>query len=181
MGFALIKKNSPKNGYDSHAIVEIMIDTKEDLQSLPVGFDAGSIAYTADRSVTATLNTKGEWIEHVGENGGGSGGGIFVVNAVVDEDANTLTVDKTLNEITDAYDRGMMVIMRDNMSGSYTLPVRPSETEGSFCSVTGGYAGSNGWLVTAIVTIDSNGVAKYANMSVNCPVMYTFPEERVGT
>ena len=83
MGFALIKKNSPKNGYDSHAIVEIMIDTQEDLQNLPVGFDAGSIAYTADRSVSATLNTKGKWVNHVD---GGSGSGCGIPTAIIKQD-----------------------------------------------------------------------------------------------
>ena len=119
MGFALIKKNSPKNGYDSHAIVEIMIDTKEDLQNLPVGFDAGSIAYTADRSVTATLNTKGEWIEHVGENGGGSGGGMFVIEIVVDSDANVATVNKTFAEIDAAYRAGLLPVVYDPKNGIF--------------------------------------------------------------
>ena len=73
MGWSLIKKNSPKDGFDSYKIAEILVDTEGDLLDIPVDkFSPGSIAYTADRSVSATLNTKGEWVKHVGSGSGGS-------------------------------------------------------------------------------------------------------------
>lgn len=87
MGWSLIKKNSPKDGFDSYKIAEILVDTEGDLRDIPVDkFSPGSIAYTADRSVSATLNTKGEWVNHVGSGSGGSGSGGGIPTAIIKQD-----------------------------------------------------------------------------------------------
>ena len=84
MGWSLIKKNSPKDGFDSYKIAEILVDTEGDLLDIPVDkFSPGSIAYTADRSVSATLNTKGKWVNHVD---GGSGSGCGIPTAIIKQD-----------------------------------------------------------------------------------------------
>lgn len=71
------------NGYRD---IEILMDTAEDLKDLPVDCPIGSIAYTADQSVKATLSPSNVWVQHKSEEtSGGSGGSNMVEKVLLDE------------------------------------------------------------------------------------------------
>ena len=102
-------------------------------------------------SVSATLNTKGEWVVHVGggsNNGGGSsGGGRMIVNVTdVDFDNYIANADKTGAEIVAALEAGVDVVahMPSEMHGAPATCVLHIDTygkdeDGSCAAIFTGY------------------------------------------
>lgn len=81
-----------------------------------------------DGSTDLTPNNRKEhWYKEIVDaigsgGGGGTGGGAFVVNTV---DGDELTLDKTWQDIKDAYDAGSVVMMYDETAIGYLTLIKP--------------------------------------------------------
>lgn len=64
MSFSIIKQNEQPN---SAMLIEYMIDSQSDLQSLPTNVAPGSVAATADLTAIYRLDNSGEWVKVGGE------------------------------------------------------------------------------------------------------------------
>lgn len=102
---------------------EYLCESADDIADLPTGASSteisrpapGSLAYIeSDSSARYILKNSREWGEYPMAGGGGStGGGVFIVTATFDEEAGTLTLDKTWLEIATAMSAGKIALLLD--------------------------------------------------------------------
>lgn len=122
MAFSVTKCDvggSTANGYH----YEFLCESADDISDLPTGASSteisrpapGSLAYIeSDSSARYILKINREWGEYPMAGGGGStGGGVFIVTETLDEEAGTLTLDKTWLEIATAMSAGKIAILLD--------------------------------------------------------------------
>ena len=63
MAFRIIKKGYMADGYTSPNVMEILVDSKDDIPNLPMECDPGSCAYTSDLTYIAQLGNDHTWAE----------------------------------------------------------------------------------------------------------------------
>ena len=66
MAMSVVKSSSYKNGFAQSAVLEVLLDSKEDIQTLSTDCSPGSIAYTASMEHVWQLSPSREWVPVVG-------------------------------------------------------------------------------------------------------------------
>lgn len=66
MAFSVIRSLSFSNGYAQSTVLEILLDSAEDVDDLPTDCSPGSFAYTANMDHAWQMSPSHEWIPLVG-------------------------------------------------------------------------------------------------------------------